>query len=69
MTSYIPQTKFAGMPDRWFGAYRYETRAEAEDNLASIRARREDLIDMRIVESPHKPSGAYRNKKPWLNTR
>jgi hypothetical protein len=56
MTSYIPQTKFAGLPNRWFGAYRYETRKEAEDNLAHIRAYREDLIDTRILESPYGPS-------------
>jgi hypothetical protein len=64
MTSYIPQTKFAANPDKWWGAYRYETRDEAEANLANIRAKREDLIDSRIVESPHGPTEGYRKKKP-----
>jgi hypothetical protein len=62
MTSYIPQTRFRQMPSKWWGEYRYETRAEAEANLASIAARREDLLETRIVESPHGPTSGYRNK-------
>jgi hypothetical protein len=64
MTSYIPQTRFAAAPERWFGNYRYETPGQAEANLASIRARREDLIDSRILESPLKPSNGGK-LKPW----
>ena len=60
--SFIAETKFAAMPDRWLGGKRYETRAEAEANLAAIRAQRADLIDSRIVESSYGPSDGYRKK-------
>jgi hypothetical protein len=59
MTSYCPQTRFAGMGENeWAGRdhLRFATEAEAEASLAQLRTERADLIETRIVISPKKPT-------------
>jgi hypothetical protein len=60
MTSYLAMTRFAGGP-AWFGlkGRRYATPQEAEASLAELRARRLDLVESRIDESPYRPTNLW----------
>ena len=68
MTSYCPQIRYRQEPDRWAGRYRYATRGAAEADLISIQSRRDDILAMRILESPFKPSGS-KNKREFYQLR
>jgi hypothetical protein len=59
-SSYLVMTRFDGDPD-WQGlkGRRYATPQEAEASLAELRARRSDLVESRIDESPHKPTNLW----------
>jgi hypothetical protein len=58
--SYLAMTRFDGDPD-WggLGGRRYATPQEAEASLSELRARRTDLVETRIAESPYRPTNLW----------
>lgn len=56
MTSYYPDVLYRQARGKWTDAkkFRFATKAEAEAYLAQLRTKRDDILETRVVETPHK---------------